>query len=183
MADPGFFSRGDQSSKGRYYLLIDKIFAENCKKHESNPVGCVLSAAVTVGWCASEGRGACFQGVGVGCVLLRGVCPGGCLPRGCVLGCVCFRVCVCASSRGFVLPRGVLTGGCASMGDVPPGMCVFLGGMSFWGGLCAPKGCLLQGVSARPPTPVDRMTDRCKKTLPFRNYVADGKNERKDARP
>ena len=49
------------------------------------------------------------------------------------------------------------------------------GGVCLWGYLligCLPMGLSAQGLSVRAP-PMDRMTDPCK-TLPCRNYVADG---------
>ena len=74
--------------------------------------------------------------------------------------------------RGGVFAQG---------GDCPggPGR-VSAQGLSAWmvsaqGGVCLGV-CLPRGVSARPPTPVKRITDKCK-TLPCRNYVADGNNQ------
>ena len=79
---------------------------------------------------------------------------GGCLPGGCVPGGVCL---------GGVFPRGCLHMECLARR------------MSAWGG-SAPEvsalGCLL-GVSA-PREQNDRQTGV--KTLPCRNFVADGKN-------
>ena len=72
--------------------------------------------------------------------------------------------------------EGVCPGGCL----LRRGVC--LGDVSAWG-MCLPRMCLpdgmgwgvsVQGVSGRhTPPPVDRMTDTCK-TLPCRNYAADG---------
>ena len=76
---------------------------------------------------------------------------------------------------------------CIPVGCVPsPAEAICWGGVCLEGGVCpgrvsAPGGEVSAqgevsawGVSARPP-PVSRITDRCK-TLPCRNYVADGNN-------
>ena len=62
------------------------------------------------------------------------------------------------------LLKGCLPGGLSVRG-VCPGV---RGGLS--------RGCLPKCMLGYTPPPVDRMTDRCK-TLPCRNYVADGNND------
>ena len=83
----------------------------------------------------------------------------------------------CTESRGvYLVPGGVLSPG----GFAPRGVCLLLGGVCL-GGICS-RGCLIWGVSApggmsdpggvsalgggsasdMPPSPVNRMTDRCK---------------------
>ena len=56
---------------------------------------------------------------------------------------------------------GVWLGVCVYLGVVCPGVCVCPGGVS-------------QHALRQTPPPVNRMADRCK-TLPCRNFVADGK--------
>ena len=68
---------------------------------------------------------------------------------------------------GGCLPGGCLPGGCLPGGCLPRGV-------SVQGGL--PRRVCPGGLSQhalRQTTPLDRMTDRCK-TLPCRNFVADG---------
>ena len=62
------------------------IHQNNTDKQEKIPVGCVPSAAVAIrGGVSAQGEGVCPGRVsawGWGCLPRRGVCLGGCLPRG-----------------------------------------------------------------------------------------------------
>ena len=91
--------------------------------------------------------------------------PGGdCLPGRCLLGGCLPRV--------GCLPRGCLLGGVVCPGVSAGGVSAQKGvGVSAWGG------CLPSGVCQIPPPPCER--NDCLtgvKTLPCRNYVADGNN-------
>ena len=77
------------------------------------------------------------------------------------------------SAGGGVSARGMAAQGVSTWGGVcQGGGCQGLPGMSAWGYL--PRGCLPSGgVCPTPPSPCEQ-NDTGVKTLPYRNYVADG---------
>ena len=97
----------------------------------------------------------CWQKVSAWGLLVGGVYPGG----------ICLRV---VPAQGG-LPVGICLGEGMSARGYLPGRCLPRGVSAC--GLCIPA-CTGEYTSLHP---VNRMTDRCK-TLPCRNYVADGNN-------
>ena len=98
------------------------------------------------------------QGVFVwGVSAQEGVCPGGCLPRR-----VSAQEGVCP---GGCLPRGVCLGGVCPGGVCQEGGCLPMG-VSAQGRGCLPRrGCVADmplDQRQAPPSPVNRITDRCK---------------------
>ena len=116
------------------------------------------------GWALTVFQGGCTCQGGVparGCVPARGVyLPGGCTCQGVYLpeeGCTCQMGGVPArggcTCQGVYLPEGGVParGGCTCLGGVPVRGGVYLtGGGYTWSG------------TPNPPSPVNRMTDRCK---------------------
>ena len=95
--------------------------------------------------------------------------PVGCVPSAAVA--ICWGVCLPmgGSLPGGVCPRGVCPErGVSVQGDVRPG------GVCPWG-VC-PGGCLPKGVSFQRGECLRTEWHMPVKTLPWRNYVADGKN-------
>ena len=126
---------------------------ENDISQECIPIGCAPCTAVAVSW--GGGGLSATGGVCLGGFLPRGVSVGGCFPRG------VFAWSVSAWGRGC-LPREVSVKG------------------SVWpGGICLrgvfPAGCLPRGVSTQGGVcPGWDVCQTVVKTLPCRNYVADG---------
>ena len=123
----------------------------------------------------------------VACFFWRGSVPGGCLIGGCLLpgGCLLWGV---SANRGCLLQGVSANGGCLLMGVSAPRGVSALGGICSGGvcsrGVSAPMGgvCSQGGVWypnmhwGRHPSPVDRITDACKKHYLGQNFVAAGKN-------
>ena len=103
--------------------------------------------------------------------------PRGCLPRGCLptrvsaQGCLPGGVCLGGVYLGGVCPRGCLPGG-VCQGDVSAWW------VSAKGGVCLGKGVYIPACNAvDTPSPVYRMTEKCKNiTLPQTSF-AGGKND------
>ena len=105
---------------------------------------------------SSRMRTICCSGrlLGGGCLASRLSAQGGCLPRG----------------RGYA-QGGSAQGGCLPRGRGYARGASAQGGSAQGGGVCPgglPGGCFCLGVSARPPRPVDKITDACENiTFPY----------------
>ena len=105
--------------------------------------GVCPGVGVSGGWCVCPGR--CLPG---GCLPGVGVCPGGCLPGGGGVSAQRGGICL-----GGCLPGGVCPGGVSAQRGVCPEGGVGLGGLS---GGCLPDTLL--------PLWTEWLTDRCKNT-------------------